>query len=78
MESVQGVNLRKLRASDAPLRGKCVAYEIDAGYEIRFGDMPLCAVNTGRPRVFRSLDTVLRALKEMGLREFEVVAKATA
>lgn len=78
MGSIQHVNYRKLRAPATPLPGKCVAVEIDSGYEIRFGAAPLCAVNTGKPRIFRSLDTVLRSLKEMGVTEFEVVAKAMA
>ncbi|GIZ54075.1 hypothetical protein [Noviherbaspirillum aridicola] len=55
-----------------------MAVEIEDGYEVRFGEAPLCAVNTGKPRIFRSLDTVLRSLKEMGVTEFEVVARAMA
>jgi hypothetical protein len=49
--------------------------EVDGGYTVRCGDAVLCTVNGRTPRRFRSLDTVLHALKEeLGVTRFQVEA----
>jgi len=54
------------------------AHEVEGGYTVEYEGIVLCTVNGGKPRIFRSLDTVLKSLKEKGITEFEVVAKHAA
>jgi hypothetical protein len=56
---------------------KWVVDEIEGGFMVRCGDAVLRTVNGhGKPRVFRSLDTVIKKLREeIGVTEFEVIAR---
>lgn len=58
-----------------PPAGHWTACEIEDGYIVRCGEAVLYSVNSGKPRKFRSLDTVVKKLREeIGITEFEVVA----
>lgn len=74
MES-QAINLRKIQRNANLLPRRCVARAVDGGYVVLCDGAVLNTVNGHKPRVFGSLDTVLRKLKEMGITEFEVVAE---
>lgn len=57
-----------------PPAGQWIVAEVDDGYIVRCGEAVLYSVNSGRPRKFRSLDTVVKKLREeIGITEFEVV-----
>lgn len=73
MESMRQATARGVRKSE-PLRlGEWVAHEVPGGYTAHCGDVVLHTVNTPKPRVFKTLDAVKRALaREMGVTEFKV------
>jgi len=66
------ITVEKVRSNPPP--GKWIASETEGGYEVRCGNALLVTVNGRKPRIFRSLDTLAKKLKEeIGLTEFEVV-----
>jgi hypothetical protein len=75
MEVIRQLTVRGVRQR-APLKaGEWFATETPDGYTVRCGDQVLFTVNSGRPRMFRSLDALKQALsQEMGVIEFKVEA----
>jgi hypothetical protein len=62
-----------------PPEGDWILSEVERGYTARCGDAVLYTVNSRKPRVFRTLDTAVRKLRdEIGVTKFEVIVKDTA
>lgn len=75
METAKAITVRGLRQKGPLLDAEWIANEVENGYTVRCGDAVLFTVNGGKPRVFRSLDTLKHTLtQEMGITEFKVGA----
>jgi hypothetical protein len=73
MDFARHITVRAVR--HRPPTDDWIVCEIEGGYTVRCGDAVLCTVNARTPRRFRSLDTVLHALKEeLGVTRFHVEA----
>lgn len=58
------------------LQGPWVVVVDEDGFRVRCRDMMLHTVNGRRPRLYKSMDSVLRSLREeLGLKEFKVEIK---
>lgn len=69
------MTVREFRKHATGMAGEWIAAEDAASgtYTVRCGDVELCTVNDRKPRKFRSLDVLRRALKEeIGVTEFRV------
>ncbi|GAC1416500.1 MAG: hypothetical protein NVSMB6_18870 [Burkholderiaceae bacterium] len=63
--------LRKLGTSAA--KGEWIVSKGESGYNARIGEIVLFSVNGKKPRVFKSLESASRHLRdELGVREFKV------
>jgi hypothetical protein len=75
MYTMKHITVRALRQKHLALAGDWVAFEVEKGYTVRCGDSVLYTINGGKPRVFRSLDSVKQTLaQEIGITEFKVEA----
>lgn len=73
MEMMKQITVRGIRQRSADFAGEWIASEVESGYTLRCGEVVLFTVNSGKPRVFRSLDAVKQTLQqEMGITEFKV------
>lgn len=75
MTTAQYMTVRDFRKGTASFAGEWIAAldEATGVYTVRCGEVVLCTVNSGKPRRFRSLETVRQALREeMGITEFRV------
>lgn len=55
------------------LQGPWIVSAIEKGFNVRCGDLVLHSIHSRKPRVFSSLDTAYRNLKdELGVTEFKV------
>lgn len=55
--------------------GDWTVFEVEGGFLVKCGDQILHSVHSGKPRLFKSMDTVVRKLREeLGIVEFKVVA----
>lgn len=74
MNMAQLMDVREIRKSASGMADGWTAVELGtAGYALRCGDIELCTVNGRKPRVFRSLEAVKRAVKgEIGIESFRV------
>lgn len=77
MKALKHLTVKKMRSIDPQiLRGPWVVLEVENGFAVRCGDLPLHSVNSNRPRIFRNLDTAFRNLRdELGVKEFKVETK---
>lgn len=74
MKAFKHVTVQKVRrlGPDA-FEGEWVVTEMEDGYRVRCGEIVLHSVNSHKPRVFKSLDTAIRNLRdELGVKEFRV------
>lgn len=79
MKSVTQINILKLRASGGLEAREWVVHEVENGYTVSCGDATLYTVNSKKPRLFKRLDSVLKALRaEIGITEFRIVAMKIA
>lgn len=71
--------LNVLNARTHVPEGEWSACEVEGGFIVKCGDQILHSVHSGKPRLFKSMDTVVKKLREeLGITEFKVVAmKAT-
>jgi hypothetical protein len=74
MTSIAHINVKQIRASGDPRAMPWTVTEVDSGgYLVKCEGAVLETVNGRKPRVFRSLDSVVNALKdELGVTEFKV------
>lgn len=64
-------DLRKL--GPEAVRGDWIVSKGESGYNARIGEIVLFSVNGNKPRVFKSLESASRHLRdELGVREFKV------
>jgi hypothetical protein len=74
---MQGITIQEARAVERFSPGQWTVSEVDGGgWTVRRGDTVLYAKNGRQPRIFRSLDTVIRNLREeIGVTAFQVEAQ---
>ena len=71
--------LNVLNARNHSPAGEWIAVETDEGFIVKCGDDILHSVHSAKPRLFKSLDTVHRKMREeLGITEFKVVALKNA
>lgn len=75
MEVMRQITSRVVRQREPLRSSEWVACEIEGGYTLRSGDALLYTINESKPRVFKTLDALKKALKrELGVTEFKVEA----
>lgn len=73
METVKAITVRGFRQKGPLFDSEWTANEVENGYTVSCGDAVLCTINGGKPRVFKSLDSVKQTLtQEIGITEFKV------
>ena len=79
MTTAHQMTVREIRKHGTGMPGEWIAAQDASGtYTVRCGDVELCTVNDRKPRRFRSLDVLRRALKEeIGVTEFRVQEEKT-
>lgn len=69
------ITVEQARAVEQLTPGQWVVSQTDGGWTVAKGGAVLASVNSKQPRIFRSLDTVARKLKEeIGVTQFQVEA----
>ena len=67
------MSVREIRQAEIGQAGGWTVIEVDekGGWALRCGDVEICTVNERKPRVFKSLTAISRALKEeLGASQF--------
>lgn len=74
MKVAQRLTVEKIRKmGPEAAQGPWVVLAVEKGFNVRCGESLLHSINSGKPRVFSSLDTAYRNLKdELGVTEFKV------
>lgn len=74
MEALKQITVRDIRRHAEVLAGDWIACEVASGaYTLQCGQSVLYTINTGKPRLFRTLDAVKLAMQqEIGITEFKV------
>ena len=74
MKALKLLTVEKIRQLGPEVaQGPWVVSAVEKGFNVRCGDMVLHSVRSRKPRVFSSLDTAYRNLKdELGVTEFRV------
>ncbi|MBK4739200.1 hypothetical protein [Noviherbaspirillum pedocola] len=77
MQALKQLTIKKIRELPPEMAGgPWTVVEVERGFNARCGDYVLYSVNSHKPRLFRSLDTAFRNLRdELGVKEFRVEAK---
>ena len=67
--------LNVLNARTHAPKGEWSAHEVEGGFIVKCGEQTLHSVHSNKPRLFKSMDTVVRKLREeLEITEFKVVA----
>lgn len=74
MKDAQRLTVEKIRKmGPEAAQGPWVVSPVEKGFSVRCGELVLHSIHSRKPRIFSSLDTAYRNLKdELGVTEFKV------